>query len=339
MIDAGQIFGLISWLSLLLLFHFALYPWIKAYLPPVAVPLSWTAGWILTACATWYAVWCGFSPLVGLIPAGLAVLCSGIFHKLHHYRSIPSEWRYYLLFGMVFLTLLIVRAYNPDINGAEKFMDHGFLASILRSPVVPPLDPWFAGGSLNVYYYFGHWIIATPALMTGIPSYILFNLALPTIAALSALNLYGVGSLTLKQVRLLPVLAFFVVNPYFIYLALTGTRSFTLLWDSSRVIQNTINEYPLFSFLFGDVHAHVLGILAQSFLVLLVTAACICWRRGTPVRVVIILLTALGLSVIPAVNSWDVLIWAPMILVTGLCLFLRECAGLSILKHPVRLLL
>ncbi len=339
MIDAGQIFGLISWLSLLLLFHFALYPWIKAYLPPVAVPLSWTAGWILTACATWYAVWCGFSPLVGLIPAGLAVLCSGIFHKLHHYRSIPSEWRYYLLFGMVFLTLLIVRAYNPDINGAEKFMDHGFLASILRSPVVPPLDPWFAGGSLNVYYYFGHWIIATPALMTGIPSYILFNLALPTIAALSALNLYGVGSLTLKQVRLLPVLAFFVVNPYFIYLALTGTRSFTLLWDSSRVIQNTINEYPLFSFLFGDVHAHVLGILAQSFLVLLVTAACICWRRGTPVRVVIILLTALGLSVIPAVNSWDVLIWAPMILVTGLCLFLRECAGLSILKHPLRLLL
>jgi len=339
MIDAGQIIGLISWLSLLVLFHLALYPWIKEYLPTVAVPLSWTAGWILTACATWYAVWCGLSPLAGLIPVAVAVLCSGIFHKLHHYRSIPAEWRYYLLFGMVFLTLLIVRAYNPDINGAEKFMDHGFLASVLRSPVVPPQDPWFAGGSLNVYYYFGHWMIATPALMTGIPSYILFNLALPTIAALSAINLYGVGFLTLKQVRLLPVLAFFVVNPYFIYLALTGTRSFTLLWDSSRVIENTINEYPLFSFLFGDVHAHVLGILAQSFLVLLITTAFTCWGRGAPVRVGIILLTVLGLAVIPAVKSWDVLIWAPMILVTGMCLLLRECGGQEALTHPKTLLL
>lgn len=332
MIESGQIIAVVSWLFLLFLFHLSLYPWIKEYLPKIAVPVSWTAGFILTALATWYAVFCGLPPYAGLIPIIVAYLCTGIFHKTGYYTAIPSEWRYYLLFFFVFLAMLIVRAYNPDINGAEKFMDHGFLASILRTPLVPPLDPWFAGGFLNVYYYFGHWIIATPAMLTGIPSNILFNLALPTIAALSAANLYGVGHLTLRHTRLLPVLAFFIVNPYFIYLALTGTRAFTLLWDSSRVIQDTINEYPLFSFLFGDVHAHVLGIMTQSFLVLMVTAALVLWRDGTRARVLILLLTALGLSVIPVVNSWDVLIWAPMILVTGFCLIGREYAGPSVLK-------
>ena len=335
MIESGQIVAVVSWLFLLFIFQLSFYPWIKEYLPRVAVPISWTAGLILTALATWYAVFCGLPPYAGLLPVILAFVITGVFHKTGHYRSIPSEWRYYLLFAGVFLAMLIVRAYNPDINGAEKFMDHGFLASILRAPLVPPLDPWFAGGFLNVYYYFGHWIIATPAMGTGIPSNILFNLALPTIAALSAINLYGVGNLILKNVRLLPVLAFFVVNPYFIYLALTGTRAFTLLWDSSRVIQDTINEYPLFSFLFGDVHAHVLGILAQSFLVIMVTAAFVCWRDGTRTRILILLMTALGLSVIPVVNSWDVLIWAPLILATGLCLIGREYAGQSGLKIQV----
>lgn len=338
MIEIGQIIAVISWLFLITLFHLSLYPWIKEFLPRVAVPVSWTSGMILTALSTWYAVFCGLPPVFGLLPMVLAFICTVVFHKNGYYRDIPSEWRYYLLFLFVFFTMLIVRAYNPDINGAEKFMDHAFLASILRVPMVPPLDPWFAGGFLTMYYYFGHWMIATPAMMAGIPSNILFNLALPTIAALSAVNLYGTGHLVLKNGRLLPVLAFFMVNPYFIYLALTGTQSFTLLWDSSRVITNTINEYPLFSFLFGDVHAHVLGILAQSFLILMVITAVTCWNNGVKTRLLIIILTALGLSLTPVVNSWDVLIWAPMILATGLWLICKECTMASVVKKPVILM-
>ena len=338
MIESGQIVAVISWLFLLTIFQLSLYPWIKEFLPRVAVPVSWTAGMILTALATWYAVFCGLPLVAGLLPMVLAFVCTVAFRKTGFYKDIPSEWRYYLLFFFVFFTMLIVRAYNPDINGAEKFMDHGFLASMLRTPMVPPLDPWFAGGFLTMYYYFGHWMMAIPAMIVKIPSNFLFNLALPTIAAISAVNLYGAGHLVLKHGRLLPVLAFFVVNPYFIYLALTGTQSFTLLWDSSRVIINTINEYPLFSFLFGDVHAHVLGILAQSFLILMVITAVTCWNNGAKTRILIILLTALGLSVTPVVNSWDVLIWAPMVLATGLWLICKECPVASVVKKPVILL-
>ena len=339
MIESSQIVAVISWVLLLIFFHLALYPWIKDYLPEIAVPVSWTGGFILTTLATWYAVLCGLSARIGIIPVLIICICTCYYKKTGFYCQIPLEWRYYLLFSLVFGAMLIVRAYNPDINGAEKFMDHGFLASILRSPLVPPLDPWFAGGFLNVYYYLGHWMIATPALMAGIPSYILFNLALPTVAALSAINIYGVGHLVLKRTRLLPVLAFFIVNPYFIYLALSGTRSFTLLWDSSRVIENTINEYPLFSFLFGDVHAHVLGILPQTFLVLMVTAALTYWTNSNKSRLTILLFTALGLSIVPAVNSWDVFIWAPMILGTGLWLISKEYHIFYHLTHPKAIIL
>ena len=330
-----QFFSVISWLLILIFIHLSLYPWMKRILPVVAIPLSWTAGIILMALGSWYAVYCGLPPILGLLPSVLAIIGSLYSGQYSSYRDIPGEWRYYLLFIAVFTAFLIVRAYNPDINGAEKFMDHGFLASIIRSPVVPPLDPWFAGGNLNVYYYFGHWMMAVPALVAGIPSYILFNLALPTIAALSALNLYGAGNLLLKHSRLFPVLAFFIVNPYFVYLALKGIPSSSLLWDSSRVILNTINEYPLFSFLFGDVHAHVLGILPQTYLVLMVTLAITCWKSlSFSPRMALIGLTALGLSVIPVVNSWDVLIWAPMVLATGIFLLPVNAMYILFSKTP-----
>ena len=51
--------------------------------------------------------------------------------------------------------MLTVRFVNPTISYAEKFMDHAFLASIMRSPVVPPLDPWFAGG---LWTYITIWV-------------------------------------------------------------------------------------------------------------------------------------------------------------------------------------
>ncbi|PWR70751.1 DUF2298 domain-containing protein [Methanospirillum stamsii] len=336
MIEVDQVFAVLSWFVVLVAIHLSLYPWIKKILPKVAVPVSGTGGFILFSLGSWYSVYLGFSPLMGLVPVMLLYIGVMVLKLGHFYLEIPKEWRYYLLFIVVFAAFLVVRMFNPDINGAEKFMDHGFLASILRNPMVPPLDPWFAGGELNVYYYFGHWMVAMPAFIAGIPSNLLFNLVLPTIAALSALNLYGAGNVVLKHVRILPVLAFFIVNPYFIFLALTGTASFTLLWDSSRVILNTINEYPLFSFLFGDVHAHVLGILPQTFLVLMVTIALTCWKSVTRTgRGVIILLTSLGLSIIPAVNSWDILIWAPMILAVGFCMIIGENAWDSIRYRPL----
>ena len=48
-----------------------------------------------------------------------------------------------------------VRGQEPSIHGLEKFMDFGFMNSIIKSEYFPPKDMWLAGHSSN-YYYFEH---------------------------------------------------------------------------------------------------------------------------------------------------------------------------------------
>jgi YYY domain-containing protein len=173
-------------------------------------------------------------------------------------------------------------------------------------------------------------MIASLGLNAGIPSNFVFNLALPTIAAVVAVNLYGVGHLLLSRFRLLPVLFLFLINPAFLQLTISGTEWSKLLWDSTRVIDGTINEYPLFSFIFGDVHAHVLGFIPQSTLILLITLALISFNRMNPVqRLMVILTTALALGSIPPTNTWDIFIYAPLIIVVGILLFGKELKSVT----------
>ena len=48
-----------------------------------------------------------------------------------------------------------MRWLNPEIVGTEKPMDLALLSATMRSTAFPPLDPWFAGESIN-YYYLGY---------------------------------------------------------------------------------------------------------------------------------------------------------------------------------------
>src|SRR6185369_4736077 len=53
--------------------------------------------------------------------------------------------------------------------------------------------------------------------------------------------------------------------------------NFDYFWATSRVIKDTINEYPLWSFLFADLHAHMMVIpITLSFI-----AMTILWIRDT----------------------------------------------------------
>jgi len=220
--------------------------------------------------------------------------------------------------------MLDVRFVNPTISYAEKFMDHAFLASVMRNPVVPPLDPWFAGGTLNIYYYLGYWMFGCLGIVSGVPSNIAFNLALPTIFGLAAVNLYAIGTLLLEKFRWLPLLVLFIPNPSFFYQLAMGRALTTVLWDSTRTISDTINEYPLFSFIWGDVHAHVISLFNQVFLIFLLLYAYQRWESlENHAKWIVSIFCALSLGSMPLINTWDVLIYAPVTLLFGTLIIWR----------------
>ena len=50
-----------------------------------------------------------------------------------------------VLFMMMFILLCYVRSFKPDIdNQTEKYMDFGFLSSIMSTDYMPPRDMWYA---------------------------------------------------------------------------------------------------------------------------------------------------------------------------------------------------
>ena len=319
-----QIFSVISWLIILTLIQISLYPSLKKIFNSFAFPAAFSASLLFFTILSWY---CGLIHLpvqLALLPF-LALLVYHIWHRDYTIEELKKEWRWELLFLICFLLMLDVRFVNPTISYAEKFMDHAFLTSVIRTPVVPPLDPWFAGGTLNVYYYLGYWMFGCLAIVSGVPSNIAFNLALPTIFGIAAVNVYAIGTLVLNRFRWLPLVIFFLPNPSFIYQIVQGNAMNTVLWDSTRTIANTINEYPLFSFIWGDVHAHVVSIFNQVFLIFLLLFAYQRWEslesRG---KWILCILAALSLGSMPLFNTWDVLIYAPITLVFG-ALILWRC--------------
>ncbi|MEO6457271.1 MAG: DUF2298 domain-containing protein, partial [Chloroflexia bacterium] len=72
----------------------------------------------------------------------------------------------------------------------EKFMDFGFMNSVVKSETFPPNDMWLAGHPIN-YYYFGYVLMASMSLLAGVPTEIGYNLANSTIPALLALGTFG----------------------------------------------------------------------------------------------------------------------------------------------------
>lgn len=94
-----------------------------------------------------------------------------------------------LIFFISFLFLVYVRGQEPSIRSLEKFMDFGFINSILRSKYFPPLDMWLSADPQNSsgyfinYYYFGHLSGALLIKLTGIIPSVGYNLLLATIFA------------------------------------------------------------------------------------------------------------------------------------------------------------
>jgi YYY domain-containing protein len=200
------------------------------------------------------------------------------------------------LFSLAFLAWVGVRAFDPDITATEKPMELLFLNGVLRSEQFPPIDPWLSGYAIS-YYYFGYLITGMIARLAAVPAEIAFNLMLPTLFALTATGAFAIGAClgrTLRSGLLAAGLVLLVANlePVFEILNANGLLSpglqqFLEIKDmppphdapglfpgdnwwwfrATRVVGTpngsldyTINEFPFFSFVLGDMHPHVLAL-------------------------------------------------------------------------------
>ncbi|MDD4127062.1 MAG: DUF2298 domain-containing protein, partial [Methanomicrobium sp.] len=139
------------------------------------------------------------------------------------------------------------------------------------------------------------------------------------------ISLYASGRLLLKKYAWLPVLTVFIVNPAFIYHALLGKSIQTVMWDSTRTIDAAITEYPIFSMLWGDPHAHVISLLNQAFFLFLLIYCYLKWTDSDEkTKWTLTGLLSISLGSMPLLNTWDVLIYAPVLLLFGTLIFLKN---------------
>lgn len=322
-----QWFGVILWLIAIEIIGLIAFPVVFVVcrnLPDRGYPLAKTAGLLLVALGVWLAASGRFVPftiasvlLMMALLAGLSFICwrLGVGSQIRAF--LKEKGRLVLLYELLFLAafgaFLIIRMLNPDLwhptLGGEKTMEFGFLNATLRSPWMPPPDPFFSGGYIN-YYYYGLFIIACLIKLVGIDSGLAFNLAIPLLYAftftgavsivynivawaqrrrgsthsisraglafglLAGMLLQVIGNLdgvlqlaVIKFPQLAKTVATwaetFIASGHGGQVEQVFTTPYTQFnfWDASRIIASgNINEFPYWSYLFADLHPHLIDI-------------------------------------------------------------------------------
>lgn len=271
--------------------------------------------------------------------------------KLHFLKN----WKLYILEEYIFLAGLLfwgyIRGLQPDIHGLEKFMDFGFINSILRSNYFPATDMWYPPSAIN-YYYFGHLVTAVLTKLSEISSNITFNLMLATIFSFTfvcafslVMNLLTNLEITLSFFSKVKVFTYallggyiltFAGNLHIIYaffkpynpdtpvpfwqLVFSPSTFPNSYWypNATRFIYHTIHEFPMYSFVVSDLHGHVLDIpfvlFTLGYILTLIVA-----KREKNQNITFFQSLFLGflLAVMYMTNAWDGIIY----LLLGLGLF------------------
>jgi YYY domain-containing protein len=366
------------WYLILGLVGLAAWPVVARALPSLADrgwAVSRVAGLLVVSWLAWIVAsyeLARHTPLLVWVALGV-VGAAGAWMVWRHHGDLAAflraHWRLILveelLFAGLFLVFLGIRMGNPDLwhpyFGGEKPMDFAYLNATLRTVSFPPYDPWFAGGKLN-YYYYGFVFIGALIQLTGIVPWVAYNLAIPTLAAMSGLAVFGIAYTWSRRIGRRPVeaalagglgmvLAVIGGNLYQVKFildklgevapgtmesqipglatALNAVRGWAAVmshqasldmvpthhwyWNASRAIPgDPITEFPFFTFLYADLHAHMMAMpiamlaftIALSWVIL--TPEERLW--ATPVRRWQLLrlgLAALAIGALWPTNTWD----------------------------------
>lgn len=221
------------------------------------------------------------------------------------------------LFFMLFISWCFLKGFKPEAYGTEKFMDYGFMTTMMRSEYMPPQDLWLSGENIN-YYYLGQYLATYFTKLSGVTVGRGYNLFLMTVAAFGFTMPYSIisnvasvfikdkyGDSSRRYGAFAPIcgavagiaVSFSSNMQFTLYkyvlpkvrdllgiteMAKNLDYEFPSYWfpNATRYIgyfpettDKTIHEFPLYSFVLGDLHAHVANII----FVLTVVAILLAW--------------------------------------------------------------
>ncbi|MGH2598068.1 MAG: DUF2298 domain-containing protein, partial [Dehalococcoidia bacterium] len=252
------------------------------------------------------------------------------------------------VFLAFFIGAAVLRAYAPDIDGTEKPFESAFFQAVLRSDTFGPRDPWFGGEPMS-YYYFGYVLLGVITHVTGTAPEVAFNLGLALTGGMAAAGAFGlVYNLLAARERLRPRTAMLaaLLGPLFLLVVSNLEGVFELLsvngvdagwfyraiaieglagpkaspewyptehwwwWRATRLGSGwNVEEFPFFSFLLGDLHAHV---MVLPYSLAMFAAIFHLWRVGEPLDVAflrrhpwLVAGTALLAGCLYVTNAWD----------------------------------
>ena len=230
--------------------------------------------------------------------------------------GLSSILRHDALWTVGFAFFAFQRSMVPEINGAEKYMDFAFLNALSLADSMPPPDPWMSGGTIN-YYYFGYLMFANVARIFPQPIFITYNLCVATIGGLAFSQTAAVVlGLTRRwgYALLGGALSAILGNLDGAQQVLEkGTWRGMDVWRSSRVVGrgDTINEFPFFSTIHGDLHPHFIVLpIAIVFLAALLDERMFAPRRSGPAssplpRIVPLLFVTFLLAAMVGISTWE----------------------------------
>ncbi|MBX7212597.1 MAG: glycosyltransferase family 39 protein [Thermoflexales bacterium] len=374
-LNQSQTLALLAWLIAIELAGLAAFPLLAAaFRRPDGSPALADGGYafakifglLLVAIVVWWTGSIKLLPVTGeLIRAAFAgLLVAGALTAWRTRRALralvrerrPALIVAELVFLFGFLAFALIRAGNPDLwhpsFGGEKPMDLAFLNATLKSTSFPPYDPWYAGGTLN-YYYFGFVLIGLPLKALGISTDVGYNLAIAALYGMTAMAAYGaalslsaglraptrdglprgailagvfasvlvVGLGNLDALSVLfgnwtnmggppetPALQR-LVNGFGTWLT-QGPANFGWqhYWNPTRLTARAeypvdalpIAEFPLFTFLYGDLHAHMMAMPLMLSAIGLAAGLARGARRAGAITLAALLVGALWPT-----NTWD----------------------------------
>mgnify|MGYP002226874533 CR=1 FL=1 len=188
---------------------------------------------------------------------------------------------------------------------------------MMRSTTLPARDLWYSEGTIN-YYYGGQYFAVFLTKLTGSKVELTYNLMRTFVAAFAFVLPFSLvrqmsvdrlkGSLTGKK-RCVPAVAGIIAG---LSVSIAGNMHYVVYskiipwlqklqgkeadsyWfpDATRYIgynpdvpDKTIHEFPCYSFVLGDLHAHVVNVMFVLFLVGLLYA----WMRSVRMREAVIM--------------------------------------------------